>query len=125
MGDSKTAAVVAAADPMLKTPDALQSGVNVTLGDGSTIRVLKWSWAKFKDMIVLVGNVKEALQVAEMSVAEEDRERVRNANPEDIMEIAAEAARINVTPKVMRNFPYFLEKGQALGEAITAAKSSP
>ena len=126
MGDTKAAAVVAAAaDPMLKTPEALQTGVNVTLEDGSTMRVLRWSWAKFKDMIVLVGNVHEALKVAEMSVAEEDRERVRKASPGDVLEIAAEAARINLTPKVMRNFPYLLEKGQALAEAISGAKPSP
>src|SRR4051812_19706929 len=96
----------AAAGDLGKIPEAfLNQSKDVTLSDGSTIKVWKWSWLKFQALSQKVGTLSEQLEIATQSVKAEDREKVAGMEPGDIMEIAQAATDLNMTPAVMRNFP--------------------
>lgn len=109
--------------PLGKTPAALgKRHQDVALSDGTTMRVLKWSWAKFSHLITVVGSPSRANEVAIDSVAPEDRERVKEMDPEDIIALAAAGTALNVTPGVLKNLPSLLRAAEALAEAAVEGK---
>ncbi len=119
MGDEKAAA----AGDLSKIPDAfLNQSKEVTLSDGSTVKVWKWSWLKFQVLSQKVGALGAQFDLAVQSVKPEDRERVGGLEPGDILEIATAAADFNMTPAVMRNFPKLV---RASGEIVAALTSKP
>lgn len=108
-----------------RTPEALKARVrDVELSDGTTIRVEKWSWLKFKDMVGLVGAPGKALEIAEKSVPEKDVDRVRAMDPEDILAVAQGAIELNMTSAVLKNLSGLLQSGKGLLEAIEAGKAA-
>lgn len=105
-------------------PEAIaRRRADVQLSDGSTITVLKWSWAKFQKLIPLVGNLTEAKTVAVESVAEADRAKVELLEGEDILAISTAASDLNATPAALKNLQALLRQSRDLGGALGIQKS--
>lgn len=109
-------------DAMGKIPDALKGRVrDITLSDGSTVRLVKWSLLKFIELADLIMNPKEWGRIAEESVRPEDRERVKDLPAEDMIAIAAAAKEMNLSGDALKNVASLLETAKAYGEATAAA----
>jgi hypothetical protein len=111
------------ASPLGEMPEALKSknrSRTVTLADGSTVTVEKWSWLKFQDCFLLVGDPAKARELAIKSVSEADRARVEAMDPEDLMAIAAAAGELNVTPGLLKNAQSLLRMRRACTEAASS-----
>lgn len=105
-----------------KAPDALaKRRALVKLSDGSEIAVLKWSNAKFAELLPFQASMDKIPFVAEQSVAEEDRERVRGLDFGDQIAIVNAAFELNVTEAVLKNLPTYMKNNARFVEA--AAKS--
>jgi hypothetical protein len=103
-----------------KMPEALKTRVrDVELSDGSTIRVEKWSWLKFRDLLPKVDGAGHAMEIAEKSVREADRARLANLDPEDVLAVAKAAIDLNMTPGLLKNLGSLVQAGQGLLEAVT------
>ena len=90
----------------------------VTLADGSTIVVHKWGRDKFSVLLPLVGSLKDFQTIAEQSVAEVDRERVRGMEPDDQLAISVAATALNVTEAVLKNLRALLDQNEGLAGAL-------
>lgn len=94
----------------------------VQLSDGSTVVVYKWSNQKSPELLPLVGLLAHAPTVAEQSVAEADREKVRGLEFEDQLQISTAASELNVTPGILKNLRALLDQRKGLEEALIPKK---
>jgi hypothetical protein len=105
-------------------PEAIaRRQADVVISDGSTVKVFKWSWAKFQKLITLVGNLSEAKTLAIESVAESDRAKVEELEGEDILAISTAASDLNATPAALKNLQALLRQSRDLGGALGIQKS--
>jgi len=102
-----------------KTPEILgKRQATVELSDGTTVIVYKWGRDKFATLLPLVGNLKDSPTIAEQSVAEADREKVRALDPLDLLAISVAASKLNVTEAVLKNLSELLSQSRGLTEAL-------
>ncbi len=112
-----------------KMPEALaKRRREVTLSDGSTIFVEKWSNEKFAALLPFQASMDKIPMIAEQSVAEADREKVRALDLGDQMAITNAAFELNITESVLKNFPAFMKNQARFVEAtkrIVPPQSQP
>jgi hypothetical protein len=110
---------MAESDALGKVPAALKNRVrDVTLSDGTVVRLVKWSLLKFIDLVDLIGNPKEWERLARESVRPEDRESLKDLPAEDILEIVTAARDMNLTETALKNVGSLLGTARAYGEAM-------
>jgi hypothetical protein len=112
---------------LAKTPEGLgKREALVDLSDGSTIVVHKWASGKYRELLPHVGLLAGVPTIAEQSVAEADRERVRTMEFDDQMAIATAGSALSVTPSVLKNLQTLLDQRRGLEDATKkAAPSNP
>ncbi len=104
---------------MAKTPEVLGKRTSIVeLSDGKTIVVHKWSSEKYRELLGHVGLLSGVPTLAEQSVAEADRERVRGMDFEDQLAIATAGSELSVTPAVLKNLSTLLGQRRGLEEAM-------
>lgn len=95
----------------------------VTLADGSTIVVHKWSGPKYMEFLPKVGFLPHVPLLAEQSVVEADRERVRAMDFDDQLAISVRASALNVTPAMLKNLDALLQQRTGVEDALAKVKS--
>lgn len=104
-------------------PEALKRRQRlVTLSDGSTVVVHKWSDQKNVELLPMVGLLPHVPTLAEQSVAEADRERVRAMDFGDKLAISTAASALNVGPAVLKNLAALLLQRSGLENALDRNK---
>lgn len=107
-----------------KSPEAISKRqAIVTLSDGSTIVVHKWSHLKQGELLPMVGLLPMVPTLAEQSVAEADRARVRDLDYDDLLSISTAATALNVTERTLKNLQTLLDQRKGLEEALKSSKS--
>lgn len=114
---------MAEAETLGTAPEALDKRQRiVTLADGSTIVVHKWSNQKSPELLPLVGLLVHVPTLAEQSVSEADREKVRGLDFDDQLQISTAASELNATPRILKNLRTLLDQRKGLEEALTRKK---
>ena len=111
-------------NPIDKSPDALANRQRVVqLSDDSTVVVPKWSREKYGVLLPFMADIDKIPVVAEQSVGEADREKVRGMEFGDQMAIANAAFDLNVTESVLKNLPAYMKNNARFVEAATKSVS--
>src|ERR1041384_4303597 len=76
-------------------PDALNRERPVTLSTGETVTVQKWSIAKARALTQMAGDDSKLAYLAEQSVIESDRGKLKELQEEDLLTVATAAVELN------------------------------
>lgn len=91
-------------DPLETAPPALTERLRtVTLSNGKTVAIEKWSWRKLWEMCRVAGDPDKIPFIARESVRPEDRDMVDALPMEDVLEIAAVSVDLNMSAHKAKN----------------------